>query len=291
MMTTDLGELLAVAERAADAAAEVIADALASGDWTVRVKEDDSPVTDVDVAAERAIRAVLEAATPAAAFYGEETGRHEGRAEDSGSADSRAKDVRSGAGGSSSDGPALRWLVDPIDGTKSFVRGLPFYSTQIALEADGELVVGVSSAPAFGERLVAIRGGGVRLDGRDVRASGVERIEDAFLSSGNLATLARDSDAWMRYGGIVSRVRRVRGYGDFCHYHQLASGGCDLVIESDVNILDVAALTVGVRAAGGVITDLAGQAVDENTTSILAAATEALHAESLETLRRGREQP
>ena len=290
MMTTDFGELLAVAERAADAAAQVIADALASGDWAVRVKEDDSPVTDVDVAAERAIRAVLEAATPAAAFYGEETGRHEGRrAEGSGSADGPATDGRSGAGGFSSDGPALRWLVDPIDGTKSFVRGLPFYSTQIALEADGELVVGVSNAPAFGERLVAIRGGGVRLDGRDVRASGVERIEEAFLSSGNLATLARDADAWARYGGIVSRVRRVRGYGDFCHYHQLASGGCDLVIESDVNILDVAALTVGVREAGGVVSDLAGQAVDENTTSILAAATEALHAETLETLRRGPE--
>ena len=273
MTTTDLGELLAAAERAADAAADVIAGALASGDWAVRVKEDDSPVTDVDVAAERAIHAVLEAATPTAAFYGEETGRHEGR---------QAGDA--GAGGSLSGRTALRWLVDPIDGTKSFVRGLPFYSTQIALEADGELVVGVSNAPAFGERLTAVRGRAASLDGRDVRASSVERIGDAFLSSGNLATLARDSAAWARYGGIVSRVRRVRGYGDFCHYHQLASGGCDLVIESDVNILDVAALTVGVRAAGGVITDLAGRAIDENTTSILAAATGALHAKVLAAL-------
>jgi len=263
----DLESLLDVAGRAADAAAAVIADALAAGDWAVRIKADDSPVTDVDVAAERAIRAVLEEATPEAAFFGEETGRQAGR----------------GRG----DGPALRWLVDPIDGTKSFVRGLPFYSTQIALEADGELVVGVSNAPAFGERLSAVRGGTAQLDGAAVGASGVERVDEAFLSSGNLATLAGDARAWARYGGIVSRVRRVRGYGDFCHYHQLASGGCDLVIESDVNILDVAALAVGVRAAGGTITDLGGRALDEGTTSILAAATDTLHAEALALLGTG----
>ena len=261
---TELTAWLAVAERAADAAADVVADALSSGDWAVRVKADDSPVTDVDVAAERAIRAVLEAATPEAAFFGEETGRREGRAPPS--------------------GPALRWLVDPIDGTKSFVRELPFYSTQIALEADGELVVGVSNAMAFGERLVAVRGGEVRLNGRAVGTSGIERVDEAFLSSGNLATLAGDADAWARYGGIVARVRRTRGYGDFCHYHQLASGGCDLVVESDVNVLDVAALAVAVRAAGGVITDLDGRAIDETTTSVLAAASEALHVEALAAL-------
>jgi len=264
MTTNSLDALLAIAVRAATAAEDVIAEALAAGDWAVRVKADDSPVTDVDVAAERAIRAVLEAETPAAAFYGEETGRSAGREAD--------EETASGAGGR-----ALRWLVDPIDGTKSFVRGLPFYSTQIALEIDGDLAVGVSNAPAFGERLVAVAGGEARLEGQRVRASDVDRLEDAFLSSGNLATLAADPAAWARYGSLVARVRRTRGYGDFCHYHQLASGGCDLVIESDVNILDIAALTVGVRAAGGVITDLQGAAVDERTTSVLAAATPELH--------------
>ena len=276
MAEMDLEALCAVAERAADAAERVIAEALASGDWAVRVKADDTPVTDVDVAAERAIRAVLAAATPAAAFFGEETGHSEGRAGGEGAADSPGR--ATGAV------PALRWLVDPIDGTKSFVRGLPFYSTQIALEADGELVVGVSNAPAFGERLTATARGGVRLNGRAVTTSGVASLEETFLSSGNLATLARERDRWRRYGEIVSRVRRVRGYGDFCHYHQLASGGCDLVIESDVNILDVAALAVGVRAAGGTITDLDGGPIGEGTTSILAAATPALHAAALAAL-------
>lgn len=255
----ELAQLANVAERAADAAQAVIEDALSSGDWAIRVKADDSPVTDVDVAAEQAIRAVLAEATPEAAFFGEETGRHDGEP-------------------SSVSGSRLRWLVDPIDGTKSFVRGLPFYSTQIALEIDGELVVGVSNAPAFSERLVAWHGGDVRLNGRIVRVSDVTRIDDAFISSGNLATLAREPSRWAAYGDIVARARRVRGYGDFCHYHQLCSGGADLVIESDVNILDIAALTVCIREAGGVITDLAGRAIDEATTSVLAAATEELHA-------------
>ena len=83
---------------------------------------------------------------------------------------------------------------------------------------------------------------------------------------------------------MVSRVKRVRGYGDFCHYHQLCAGQADLIIESDVNILDIAALTVGVREAGGIITDLQGHAIDETTTSVLAAATTELHKAALDIL-------
>ena len=278
----DLDALRALAGRAADAAADVIAAALAADDWAVRVKADDTPVTDVDVAAERAIRAVLAAATPAASFFGEETG--DGAIDAAGTDGAVDGGVRAAADAARSASPALRWLVDPIDGTKSFVRRLPFYSTQIALAIDGELVVGVSNAPGFGaagERLSGVRGGQALLDGRPVRSSGVTTIEETFLSSGNLGTLARDAARWRRYGELVARVRRVRGYGDFCHYHQLASGGCDLVVESDVNILDVAALTVAVRAAGGVVTDLDGRPIDESTRSVLAAATPALHAAAL----------
>ena len=146
-MTDDalLDTARAAAARGAAAAADTVAGFLARGDWSVSYKADASPVTEVDVAAERAIREVLTNAFPAAAFFGEETGASEGAA---------------------GEGPALRWLVDPIDGTKSFVRGQPFWSTQIALEVDGELVVGVSSAPAFGERLVAVRGSGATLERR-----------------------------------------------------------------------------------------------------------------------------
>jgi histidinol-phosphatase len=260
MSSSVIDDARRAAIRAVTAAAEVIETFLANGDWQVTLKADDSPVTEVDIAAEKAIRSILIDALPEAAFYGEETGH-------SGGSGGRAK---------------YRWLVDPIDGTKSFIRGMPFYSTQIALEADGQLVLGVSNAPAYGERLVAAEGEGAWLNDRQVQVrSEITRVEDAFLSSGNLSSLAAESELWTRYGSVVNRARRVRGYGDFCHYHQLCMGQTDLIIESDVNILDIAALTVAVREAGGIITDLAGKAIDKQTTSVLAAATVELHAEVL----------
>jgi len=285
----DLNAARDAAERAATAAAEVIAAHLARDDWQVSYKADDSPVTEVDVAAEHAIRAVLQQALPEAILDGEELGN--------------------GTDDAGAQGSGLVWRIDPIDGTKSFVRRMPFYSTQIALERDGELVVGVSNAPAYGahaceradgqasgqasgqvggvgigERLVAVRGQGATLNGRTVRTGEVTSIDQAFLSSGNLASLARDEAAWSRYGRLVARVRRTRGYGDFAHYHQLCAGHCDLVIESDVNILDIAALTVAVRESGGTITDLAGRPIGPDTRSVLAACTAALHAEAFEIL-------
>lgn len=252
--------------QAADAAADVIAGFLQRGDWHVSHKADASPVTEVDLASERAIHDCLSEAVPEAAFYGEETGHSP--AGDSG---------RAGAGA----GNGLVWLVDPIDGTKSFVRGMPYYSTQIALEEAGELVLGVSHAPAFGERLVAVRGGGVTIAGAEVRASDITSIDEAFLSAGNLVSLSRDREAWQRYAKLVSRVVRTRGYGDFRHYHQLCCGQTDLIVESDLNILDIAALTVGVREAGGVITSLDGAPIGRETSSVLAASTAELHAEAL----------
>lgn len=261
----DLQAAMAAAQSAADAAEQVIEGYLGRGDWQVTLKSDDSPVTEVDVAAEKAISGILRSALPKAVFFGEETGKTD-----------------------DTESAPLLWLVDPIDGTKSFIRGMPFYSTQIALAVDQHLCVGVSNAPAYGERLVAIADEGVWLNDKPVQVrSSVERVEDAFLSSGNLASLAKDAAAWQRYGGLVSRARRVRGYGDFCHYHQLCCGQTDLIVESDVNILDIAALTVGVRAAGGVITDMTGAAIAQDTTSVLAASSVALHTQALHMLQAG----
>jgi histidinol-phosphatase len=196
------------------------------------------------VGAERAIREIIERQFPTHGFYGEETGRARADAE-------------------------YLWLVDPIDGTKSFVRGYPFFSTQIALMHEGRVVIGVSNAPAFGERAWAERGGGAWLDGRRVEVSTVGRLEDATLSTGNLRTLAAGA-GWQGLGRLVSRVNRIRGYGDFYHYHLLAAGRIDAVVESDVNILDIAALTLIVEEAGGRFTDLQGRPVGLDTTSVLA---------------------
>ncbi|ANB02164.1 inositol monophosphatase family protein [Ectothiorhodospira sp. BSL-9] len=226
----------------------------------VELKPDQTPVTIADLESEQAIKSVLFGAFPDHGTYGEETGQERMDSE-------------------------YLWLIDPIDGTKSFVRRYPFFSTQIALRHGGELVLGVSNAPEFEEMAYAAKGEGAFLGEKPIRVSNVTTLEDATLSLGNIKTLA-GGPGWQGLSGIVQRVNRTRGYGDFYHYHLLASGRIDLVVESDVNILDIAALAVVVREAGGVFTDLEGQPLTLETTSVLAAATPELHAIALEMLNR-----
>lgn len=234
---------LQVALEAANSAAEVIRHYYRDG-VEVSMKPDATPVTRADVESEEVIRRAITAAFPDHGFYGEETG-------------SRGLDAE------------YLWLVDPIDGTRSFVRGYPFFSTQIALMHRGEIIVGVSSAPAFNEMAWAERGQGAWLDGHRCRVSNIGQFKDAAISSGNLRTLA-SGPRWANWGEVVKRVARIRGYGDFYHYHLLAAGRIDAVLESDVNILDIAALSLLVAEAGGRFTDLDGRPVGLATTSVLA---------------------
>jgi histidinol-phosphatase len=228
---------------AAEAAAEIIR-SMYQRNLAVHTKADRTPVTEADVRSEEAIRAILTERFPGYGFYGEETGRHAMDAENV-------------------------WLVDPIDGTKSFVRECPFFSTQIALMRAGKVVLGVSSAPAYGELAWAEQGAGAHLNGRPIRVSQISDLGQAIVSTGNLKTLAR-SACWAHLGDLIGRINRIRGYGDFVHYHLLARGSLEVVIESDVGILDIAALTVIVREAGGSFTDLEGAEVGLQTTSVLA---------------------
>ena len=236
------GPELAAALEAAAAAARVVRTHYQRS-VAVTLKADQSPVTAADVEAEQAIRGVLMTRFPAHAFFGEETGR-------SGTGDSL-------------------WLVDPIDGTKAFVREYPMFSTQVALMRAGELVLGVSNAPLYGELAWAERGAGAWLNDRPLRVSAIDRLEAAALSAGNLKTLAA-GPRWSRYGALVARVGRIRGYGDFLHYHLLAAGKIDAVVETDVSILDIAALVTIVEEAGGRFTDLDGRPVGLATTTVLA---------------------
>jgi histidinol-phosphatase len=254
MLTTAfLEDALGAALDAADAAAQVIANHY-RGVFAVDLKADESPVTVADREAEAVIKQMLKTRFPDHAYYGEEEGRE-------GSGD-------------------LVWLIDPIDGTRSFVRGYPMFSTQIALMQRGELVLGVSSAGQFGEHAWARRGGGAFLDGERIRVSAAVAFDaQAAISIGNVKTLARGA-GWSALAGLIQRCGRTRGYGDFYHYHLLARGALDLVIESDVNILDIAALAVIVREAGGTFTDLRGGELTLETTSVLAGPP-ALHAQAL----------
>jgi histidinol-phosphatase len=210
----------------------------------VRFKADKSPVTEADIRCENAIREILESRFPDYGFFGEETM-------------ARGMDAEN------------VWLVDPIDGTKAFVREYPMFSTQIALMRRGEIVLGVSSAPVYGELAYAERGCGAYLNGRALEVSAICDLESAALSAGNLKSLAAGS-RWGRYGGLVARVGRIRGYGDFLHYHLLAAGKIDAVIESDVNILDIAACVAIVSEAGGHFTDLGGAPITLQSNSVLA---------------------
>src|SRR5882672_11414646 len=249
---------LQAALEAAQAAGEVIR-SLYQKNIAVKTKSDASPVTEADVRAEEVIKGILSERFPGYGFYGEETGKH-------------------------SMGAESIWLVDPIDGTKSFVRDCPFFSTQIALMRAGQIVVGVSSAPAYGELAWAESGAGAFMNDRPIRVSSVAELSRSIVSTGNLKTMTQSAQ-WSRLGDLIPRVSRIRGYGDFVHYHLLARGSLDVVIESDVNILDIAALTIIVREAGGTFTDLRGGEVTLGTTSVLAT-NGALHAPVLEALRR-----
>jgi len=222
---------LAAALEAAQAAADVVRHYYQSN-LAITIKADKSPVTEADVETEKTIRRILAAKFPDHGFYGEETG-------------SDALDAE------------YVWIVDPIDGTKAFVREYPMFSTQIALMHKGKLIVGVSSAPVYGELAFAEIGVGAWLNDAPIRVSNIGEIEAAALSTGNLKTLAT-GPRWPAFGRLVGRLSRIRGYGDFLHYHLLASGRIDAVVESDVNVLDVGACAVIVEAAGGRFTSLDG---------------------------------
>ena len=254
MQTNDFIE---VAIKAAQSA-EIIINQYYRQQLDIQLKADNSPVTIADIEAEKIIKTVLSTAFPEHGFYGEETGYDNDQAD-------------------------YVWLIDPIDGTKSFIRQYPFFSTQIALLHQGELIVGVSNAPAFGEIAYAGVGTGALLNAQRIRVSKITALANASLSVGNIASLAQSS-RWLQLGKLIPEVNRIRGYGDFLHYHLLAAGKIDLIIESDVNILDIAALTVIIREAGGVLTDLDGNAPTLSTTSVLAANSLELHQQVLELL-------
>jgi histidinol-phosphatase len=239
---------LASAIDAANAAAVVIR-RYYQQNIAITIKSDKSPVTQADVETEQVIRKLLSERFPDHGFYGEETG-------------SEGLDKE------------YLWLVDPIDGTKAFVREYPMFSTQIALMHRGKLIVGVSSAPVYGELAYGEfnadgSSAGAWLNDEPIKVSDINTIEGCAISGGNLKTLALSSK-WHNYGQLIARAHRMRGYGDFLHYHLLAAGKLDVVIESDVNILDIAALSVIVEAAGGRFTQLDGKPVGLETTTVLA---------------------
>jgi histidinol-phosphatase len=225
---------LELALELADVADGISAARFRASDLAVSTKPDMTPVTEADKAVEAALRDVLAGERPGHAVVGEEQGA-------TGDADS-----------------PWRWIIDPIDGTANYVRGNPVYATLIALEHEGEMVIGVASAPAMGHRWWASRGEGAFLDGTPIHVSQVAAVEDAQLSSDGF-------DSWERHGGsdkfmaLVRRCWRTRGFGDFWQHMLVAEGSVDIALEPSVSLWDLAAVQVIVEEAGGRFTDLRGE--------------------------------
>ena len=231
---------LALSHMLADTADSISMARFRALDLHVEAKPDLTPVSDADTAVERALRATLSRARPRDGVLGEEFG------------------VTKAAAGSGS----RQWVIDPIDGTKNFIRGVPIWATLIALMDGDQVMVGMVSAPALGRRWWAARGHGA-FAGRHtatatpIRVSGVSRLADASFCYADLA-------AWEgaeRLDGMVDIIRgtwRNRAYGDFYGYMLVAEGAVDIMVEPELSLWDLAALVPIVTEAGGTFTDLAG---------------------------------
>ena len=220
----------------ADAADDITIRRFRALDLQVQTKPDLTPVTDADRAVEEQLRSVLRRARPRDAVHGEELGR-------------------------TGFGPRC-WVVDPIDGTKNFVRGVPVWATLIALMMGDEPVAGVASAPALARRWWAARGGGA-WTGRGLtkatrcRVSGVTQLKDASFSYSSLSGWA-DRGALDGLLSLSRSVWRTRAYGDFWSHVLVAEGAVDAAAEPEVSLWDLAAIQVIVEEAGGRFTDLSG---------------------------------
>ena len=251
---------LALAHELADAADAITLDRFRAVDLRVESKPDLTPVSDADLAVEDAVRRLLAARRRSDSVLGEEHGV-------------------------TGDGPR-QWVVDPVDGTKNFVRGVPVWATLVALQVEGSVDVGVVSAPALGRRWWAARGLGAhagpsRSDARPLRVSAVGTLADASLSYSSLSGWEEQG----RLDGLLDLTRRVwrtRAYGDFWSHVLVAEGAVDVSCEPEVSLWDLAALQVVVEEAGGRFTDLSGAARPDGGSVVCSNGL--LHEEALRTL-------
>jgi histidinol-phosphatase len=227
----DLERALAVATEAAREAGRIALRYYHEG-FDVVIKPDHTPVTQADREAEQAIERILRGAFPAHGVLGEEFGSR-------GDQD-------------------VRWIIDPIDGTKNFVRHVPFWATLIALEDHGHVVAGVMHNPVSGELYSARRGGGAFLDGVRLHVSDVDTFGEATLLHAGLGLL-REAGHWDGFLRLVDATGRQRGFGDYLGYGLLAQGAAEIYAEVDLKPWDLAPCKIVVEEAGGRFTDFSGE--------------------------------
>ena len=227
-------QALAAAKEAAHRAGEVILSYYSSY-YEVQSKGVDNPVTTADLAANRVLHETLLAAFPEAGWLSEE------------SADDAARLQHD-----------YVWIIDPIDGTKNFVRRVPFWAILIALEEDGAVTTGVVFNPVTGELLTARKGEGAFANGERIHVSGCDRMADAMVLHSGLRIL-RTAGYWGGLERLVDAAGRTRGFGDYYGYSLVAAGRAEVYIEADLKPWDIAAVKIVVEEAGGRLTDFSGR--------------------------------
>ncbi|HEY7330106.1 MAG TPA: inositol monophosphatase family protein [Gemmataceae bacterium] len=202
------------------------------GSFTVEWKPDDSPVTVADREAEKLLRQKLLAAFPNDGFLGEEFGDTQGTS-------------------------GYRWIIDPIDGTRSFVRGIPLWATLVGLEYKDEQIAGIVAAPALGQTYRALRGDGAYRNDRPIRVSDVNDLSQALVFYSSLSWFIKEGHQ-ETFLEMVRRTERTRGFGDFYGFVLVAQGSGELMVEHGVHAWDVAALKPLIEEAGGRFSDWQG---------------------------------
>ena len=246
--------VLAAAVEAARAAGE-IAMRYYRGGVEVTIKPDRTPVTQADREAEQAITRMLGQAFPDWGFLGEEFGERGSR--------------------------EIRWIIDPIDGTKNFVRRIPIWAVLIALEEHGAITTGVVLNPVTGELFTARRGEGAFLNGERLRVSECEAMKDATVLHAGLR-LVRETGHWDGFVRLFDAGSRTRGFGDYYGYGLVAEGKAEIYVEVDLKPWDVAPVKILVEEAGGRLTDFAGRPTIYGGTVL--ATNGRLHADALRLL-------
>jgi histidinol-phosphatase len=260
---------LALAQELADAADVITTARYRALDLVITTKPDATPVTDADKAVESALRELITKVRPGDKIIGEEFGND----------------------GSDAKASGRHWVIDPIDGTKNFMRAVPVWATLIALVENGEVVVGVISAPALNRRWYAAKGSGAYVHSlsstesnslRKISVSKVAQFSDASLSFSDLVGWGANRDNFI---ALMDQVWRTRGIGDFWSHMLVAEGAVDIAAEPSLALWDMAAIDIIVREAGGTFTDLSGTAGPHGKSAV--SSNSLLHSAALKKITHG----
>lgn len=239
-----MNNYLKISKKALDKASKIILDYYQKQNFTISKKQDKSPVTEADKKAESIIIAEINKYFPDHGFLGEESGE----------TNTKSK---------------YTWIIDPIDGTKNFMRQIPYFSTLLALKEDDKIIFGISYNPVLKDELYAIKGKGAFYNGQRISVGKIKKLDEAWICHGGLNRI--DKKGLVK--GLIKLSHdcgRIRGFGDYWMYELLSQGKFDIVIEGETHFWDIAPFILIIEESGGIVTDHLGKPLDVNSTTVIA---------------------